>query len=116
MPHVTKGLRGTLLIAFALSALTFGANAAETMINQKNLKFVPDTVTINAGDTIRFTNSDRFSHDVTIVNPDGTSDDKGLMKYKEEFAVSFAKPGTYKIHDRLHPAMTAVVTVKQSED
>jgi plastocyanin len=81
-------------------------------MDQKNLKFIPDTVTISAGDTIRFKNSDRFSHDVTIVNPDGTLDDKGLMKYKEEFAVSFAKPGTYKVHDRLHPTMTAIVTVQ----
>ena len=33
------------------------AFAAETVVDQKNLKFVPDTVTINAGDTIRFTNA-----------------------------------------------------------
>lgn len=112
MPHGARGLRDAILMALALSAIAFQANAAETMIDQKSLKFVPDTVTINTGDTIRFRNSDRFSHDVKIINPDGTSDDKGLMKYKEEFAVSFAKPGTYKVRDRLHPAMKAVVTVQ----
>ncbi len=112
MSQSAKGPSRVTLMAIALSAIAFQANAAETMIDQKNLKFVPNAVTINVGDTIRFKNSDRFSHDVTIVNPDGTSDDKGLMKFKEEFAVSFAKPGAYKIHDRLHPPMTAVVTVR----
>lgn len=112
MPQRAKGLSGAALLAFALSAIAFQASAAETMMDQKNLKFIPDAVTISVGDTIRFKNSDRFSHDVTIVSPDGTSDDKGLVKYKEEFAVSFAKTGTYKVHDRLHPTMTAVVTVQ----
>jgi plastocyanin len=112
MPHGIKVLRGMMLIALALSVMTFGAYAAETTIDQKDLKFVPDSITINAGDTVRFTNSDHFYHDVTIINPDGTSDDKGLINYKQEFAVSFAKPGTYKVRCRLHPAMKATITVK----
>jgi plastocyanin len=112
MPHGRKNLRGTIFMTLILSVVTFPAYAAETVIDQENLKFVPNAVTINVGDSIRFTNSDRFYHDVTIINPDGTSSDKGLVNYKEEFAISFAKPGTYKVRCRLHPAMSAVITVK----
>ena len=111
----TRRLCGTICVAIALSIIAFHAQAAETTIDQKTMKFVPDAVTINAGDSVRFTNSDRFYHDVTIVNPDGTTNDKGLMKYKEEFAVSFANPGVYKVRCRLHPAMKAVITVKQPD-
>ncbi len=112
MIHQTRALRGAVLIALALSSVTFRAYAAETVVNQLNLKFVPDSVTLKAGDTIRFTNSDHFLHDVTIVNPDGKSDDKGLHNYKEDVVVTFAKTGNYQIHCRLHPAMKMTVTVK----
>ena len=112
MTHGRKDLRGTILITLILSVVIFPAYAAETAIDQKNHKFVPNSVTINVGDSIRFTNSDRFYHDVTIVNPDGTSSDKGLVNYKEEFAISFEKPGTYKVRCRLHPTMSAVIIVK----
>lgn len=112
MSHGINNYFGAICVALALSAVTLPAIAAETTIDQKGLKFVPDAVTINTGDKIRFTNSDRFYHDVTIVNPDGSVRDEGLMDYKEEFAMTFAKPGIYKIHDRLHPAMTGVITVK----
>jgi plastocyanin len=100
------------VMALVVLSLAVPAYAAETVVDQLNLKFVPDTVTIKAGDTIRFTNSDHFFHDVTIGNPDGTSEDKGLVNYKKDIVVTFAKPGIYKISCRLHPAMKAVVTVK----
>jgi plastocyanin len=112
MRSAIKALCVTLLMALAISAITFQAYAAESIINQKNSKFIPDAITINVGDTVRFTNSDRFNHDVTIMDPDGVSSDKGLMNYQEEFAVSFAKTGIYKVRDRLHPAMTAIITVQ----
>lgn len=112
MLYMSKTLGGAVVAALAVSSLAFPAYAAETVVDQLKLKFVPDTVTINAGDTLRFTNSDHFFHDVTIMNPDGTKDDKGLQNYKQELVVPFPKAGTYKIICRLHPAMTVVVTVK----
>lgn len=110
MSRKTGLLRATC-VALALSVIALHAQAAEVRIDQKKMKFVPDAVTINAGDAVRFANSDRFYHDVTIMNPDGSTSDKGLMSYKEEFAVSFEKSGVYKVRCRLHPAMIAVITV-----
>jgi plastocyanin len=112
MSHETKSLRRTLFAALFVSSFAVPAYAAETVIDQKDLKFVPEAVTINAGDTIRFTNSDRFFHDVTIAGPDGTSSDKGLINFKQDLVVPFAKAGVYKVTCRLHPAMTVAVTVK----
>ena len=105
-------INGVVLTAFAFCAIASGVRAAETTIDQKDRKFVPSTVTIHVGDAVRFTNGDPFHHDVTIIRPDGTPDDKGLQEHGEEFAMTFIKPGTYKVRCRLHPFMAATIIVK----
>ncbi|HWY66930.1 MAG TPA: cupredoxin domain-containing protein [Rhizomicrobium sp.] len=105
-------LASAIGLTIGLSGLAGAAHAAETVVDQMGLKFVPNTVTINAGDTIRFTNSDPFTHDVTVVSPDGSTSDKGLQHHGKENAVVFAKPGTYSIICKMHPNMKATVIVK----
>jgi plastocyanin len=100
------------LIALAFSSLAIPAYAAETAVDQIGLNFVPDAVTINAGDTVRFTNSDRIAHNITIVNPDGTSSDKGMDSYRQGITVTFPKAGVYQVTCRIHTAMKMKVTVK----
>ena len=100
------------LWAAAFLGLAVSAHAAETVVDQHDLKFVPDAVTIAAGDTIRFTDSDHITHNITITNPDGTTVDKGMDMYKQDIVVPFAKPGVYKVHCRIHPTMMMTVTVK----
>lgn len=112
MLHESKTFGRAMVLALAVSGLAFPAYAAETAVDQLNLKFVPDAVSINAGDTIKFTDSDHFFHDVTIISPDGTKEDKGLQNYKQDIVVTFAKPGTYQVVCRLHPNMKMTVTVK----
>ena len=108
----SKLLRTAILLAFILPGLAFRAYAAETVVDQLHLKFIPDSVSINAGDTIRFTNSEHLTHNVTIVNPDGTSEDKGMQNFQQEITVAFAKAGTYQVICSVHPAMKLTVTVK----
>ena len=112
MPHEMKALRQTMFIVLALSGFALPAYAAETAVDQLDLQFVPTSVTINAGDSIRFTNSDRIAHDVTIVNPDGTSEDKGMNSYMVGIIVTFPKPGVYQVRCKIHPTMGMTVTVK----
>jgi plastocyanin len=112
MRQSMNGSLVAVLAALAISAIGFGARAAETTIGQKDLKFIPSSVTIHVGDAVRFTNSDSFHHDVTIIRPDGTPDDKGLVEHGEEFAMTFITPGTYKVRCRLHPHMAATIIVK----
>ena len=100
------------LTAAALLGLANPAFAAETVVDQHDLKFVPNAVTIAAGDTIRFADSDHITHNITIVGPDGTTEDKGMDRYKEDIVVPFAKAGVYQVHCRIHPTMTMTVTVK----
>ena len=113
MMHFGSRIRAAaVVLTIGLYGWAAGAHAAETIVDQKGLKFVPDVIAINAGDSIRFTNSDPFTHDVTVVDPDGTSTDKGLQHHGKDNVVVFAKPGKYAILCKMHPNMKATVTVK----
>ena len=113
MMHISSRIRAAaVVLTMGLSGWAAAAHAAETIVDQKGLKFVPDVIAINAGDSIRFTNSDPFTHDVTVVDPDGTSTDKGLQHHGKDNVVVFAKPGKYAILCKMHPNMKATVTVK----
>jgi plastocyanin len=103
-------LLGTASLAFSL--LISPAFAAQTVVDQHDLKFVPDAVTINAGDSVRFTDSDHITHNITVDNPDGTSVDKGMDTYGKDIVATFPKPGVYHVHCKIHPAMKMTVTVK----
>lgn len=103
---------GLVLTAFAVPAGAVTATAAPVAtINQKHLMFIPDTVTVHVGDTVRFTDGDAYFHDVTVTGPDGAQNDKGLQGAGKYTDVVFSKPGTYHVTCRLHPAMKATVVV-----
>ncbi len=95
----------------AVSSLS-PAHAGETVVDQRDLMFVPDAITIAVGDTVRFTDSDRITHNITIVYPDGTVVDKGMDRYKEDIIVHFTTPGVYKVNCIIHPMMHMTVSVK----
>lgn len=103
-------------VGWLASTLAFGlvcqAHAAETVVDQRDLNFVPTAVTIAAGDAVRFTDTDHITHNITVTSPDGTSEDKGMDRYHEDIVVPFAKPGVYQVHCKIHPAMKMTVTVK----
>ena len=103
------GLAG---VTVSLSILTGAAYAGQAVIDQKGLKFLPNTVTINAGDSVLFTNSDPFTHNVTVVGPDGKQSDKGQQHHGENLTVSFPEKGTFPIVCSYHPNMKATVIVK----
>jgi plastocyanin len=112
MKFRSKTFVSIIAVAVFLPGWTVVAQAAETVVDQIGLKFAPTTVTINAGDSIKFTNSDPFTHDVTVVSPDGSSSDKGLQHHGTNNSVVFAKAGTYSIICKMHPNMKATVIVK----
>ena len=107
-----SAIRSSSLVALLISGLALPVSAAEAVVDQHDLTFVPNAVTINAGDTVRFTDTDHITHNITIVNPDGASDDKGMDRYGQDIAVPFAKSGVFQVHCKIHPTMKMTVTVK----
>ena len=111
MLRLARTLRASSVILVAMFGLATHANAAEISVDQRDLHFVPDSLTIKAGDTVRFTDSDHITHNITIVNPDGSSEDKGMSTYSQHIVVQFDKPGTYHVRCRIHPDMKMTVTI-----
>jgi len=112
MKYRSRIIGGAIGLTLGLSGWAASAQAAEVVMDQQGLKFVPTTLTINAGDSIQFENHDPFTHDVTVGSPDGSKSDKGLEHHGENMVVAFPKAGTYAITCKLHPMMKATVIVK----
>ncbi len=103
--------RMTYIVLALATAIATPGNAAEFKVDQHDLRFEPEALTIKVGDFVRFTDSDRITHNITIVNPDGTSEDKGMSTFSEHIVVQFDKPGTYRVICRIHPDMKMTISV-----
>jgi plastocyanin len=110
MLRTIRYLASAVALVFAGSSTS--AISAEVQVDQKDLQFVPGAVTINAGDSVRFTDTDRIAHNVTIENADGTSEDKGMSEYNQHIVVKFSNPGLYHARCRIHPQMQMTITVR----
>ncbi len=79
------------------------------VVHMKNFAFVPDTVTIAPGQTVRWVNDDDTPHTITASDK---SFDSGNLNKKDAWTYAFAKPGTYAYICAYHPYMKAKVVVK----
>jgi YVTN family beta-propeller protein len=77
-------------------------------VNIAKFAFVPPTITISAGQSVTWTNTDPVAHTTT-------SDDKvwdsGDVSPNGTFSTTFAQPGTYAYHCTIHPFIRGTVVV-----
>ena len=88
--------------------------------------FSPDTLTINSGDNVIWTNKDTYSsshwpasanHPTHSVYPEeggciGSNFDAcNGLNYGENYSFTFNEKGTWKYHDHLNPSETGTITV-----
>lgn len=103
-------MRRTLLILvslFAMLVVAPAASAATKVVSIKRAAFSPATVSITAGDTIRWKNDDTRNHQV--VSTTGTFASPVLGPAKT-YSFKFDVAGTYNYRDALVP--TSLGTVK----
>ena len=81
--------------------------AAEVQMN--GIHYRSDTVTVKAGEAVRWVNSDPLVHTVSFDDGSGTSAD---IPQNGSFTFKFDRPGTYAYHCTQHPFMKGVVIVK----
>jgi len=74
-----------------------------------NFVFGPQTLTVQVGATVTWTNKDDIPH--TTVSTDGAFKSK-VMDTDEKFSYTFAKAGTYSYFCSVHPKMTGEIVVK----
>jgi plastocyanin len=109
---VNIAVRRTLAVVITCFAVTAGAGAAEIAVDQRDMQFVPGTAAIAVGDSVRFTDTDRIAHDITVVDPLGAAVDHGMDYFNQQIVVKFDKPGIYQVRCRIHPQMKMTITVK----
>lgn len=117
-------LRKVFMLAFAASLLvgacsddnpvssgttTTGSQAEKGTVTVKDIAFNPKTVTITAGDEVKWVFADGgITH--TVTANDGKFDSGNQTA--GEFKQVFADAGEYKYHCELHTAMHGTVTVE----
>ncbi len=105
-----------LLLLPTLAALLLGspsAFAATKTVSITNAGFVPDTITIDAGDSITWTNLDSRNHQPISQHKDATFASP-ILKPNESFTFLFAKDGRFTVTDALVNRVRMTVTVKKA--
>jgi plastocyanin len=101
------------VVVLLLAGITGALPAkAEQVIDQKDKRFSQDAVTVKAGESVSFTNSDQVSHDVSVKNPDGSRQSSTMQKPGDKQSVTFDKPGSYQVQCLIHPKMKMTVTAQ----
>lgn len=100
------------LVLAALSMAVIHASAAEHVVNQKNRTFQPKKLVVKAGDSVKFSNDDPFSHNVFSLS-DPKSFDLGSYGHGQSKSLVFDKAGTVEVECAVHPDMKMVVEVQK---
>ena len=92
-------------------AATSGAQeaTATTEVDIAEFEYVPEAITVAAGDTVTWTNSDEAPHTATA---DDETFDTGDMKLDGRGEVTFDESGTYSYYCRFHAFMKGTVEVE----
>lgn len=115
--------RLTPLAALALVAATTGwlsppatARAAVThTVEVRDYAFIPATITIQAGDSVTWVNSDDVAHTATSTAGAPAAFDTGLIDGGQSASLTFTVPGTYDYFCIPHPSMTGTVIVNVAD-
>jgi len=103
-------LNTALILALAALMLTVACNAhaqSSATVAIQGYAFQPQTVTIEKGGTVTWTNQDSVVHDVKFSDSDSPDLKKG-----ETYTKTFDKPGTFDYVCGIHSTMKGKVIVK----
>ena len=106
-----KSLRGGCCAALLLfsACVARAADAPATIVLAKDFMFAPASLTVAAGSTVTWTNSDDEPH--TVVSESGLFR-SGALDTQESFSYRFDKPGTYRYACSIHPRMVGTIVVQ----
>jgi plastocyanin len=85
-----------------------------TLVDQRNLRFVPASVVVPPGSAVIFRNSDPLLHNVFSPTRNGMGFDLGTYPSPGERSTAFPKEGHFVVLCHVHPEMVAYVVVAES--
>ncbi len=104
----------TLTAALVILAAPLAGAAPAGAATTKTVKifgsaFSPKSVTITAGDTIKWVNRDNDRHQIYADHGEFVS---AILKPSQSFSFTFRAAGTYTYKDELHPKIRGTIVVK----
>ena len=97
--------RLTIMMTSLFLSMTLAAQAYAADIQMGaggNLVFEPNEVTINAGETVTFTNGDLPPHNIMFAGHEELSHPDLAFMSGEQFPVTFTEPGEYEFQCEPH--------------
>lgn len=95
-------------VALVLAMATASTASTEVPVSIVGRAYQPGELTVEAGQTVTWTNRALIPHTVTAA---GGEFDSGHINPGESFKVTFATPGTFAYSCMIHPTMHGEVTV-----
>ena len=86
-----------------------GTPTGETVVTITSFGYVPQEVTINAGETVRWISRDLAAHTITS---DSALFDSPILNTSESFRMTFTAHGTYRYFSKPDPSIAGTVIVK----
>ncbi len=98
-------------VAAIFLAVGGGAYAAGNVtVEQKDLSFGQETLTVKQGAVIEFKNGDDTSHNI-IISGDGVNLNSGLQQPGVAFSAPMLKKGKFEATCGIHPKMKMTIVV-----
>ena len=94
--------------ATSVSAATSAPATGTVDVTIANFAFSPDTLTVKVGTTVKWTNQDSATHNVTAED---NSFKSGDLNQGDSFSFTFTTAGTYAYRCGFHASMKATITV-----
>lgn len=98
------------LLVFIVATAAYAASA--TVVDQVRQRFSISVLSIIAGDSIRYANTDDVRHNIHIYGSDGTDVDHGLQNPEQTLEVKFDRPGVFVVRCSIHQKMKMRVEVR----
>ncbi len=104
--------RSILLVAFVSLIFMFSSCMdSTTPLNEvyiKGMAFMPATLTVTTGTSVKWTNKDAVSH--TVTSDAGLFDSNDIAP-NGKYSHTFSTVGTFNYHCSIHTSMTAKIVV-----
>lgn len=96
--------------AGGMDGMSHEAMGEGVQVEISGFAFNPGTITIQAGESVTWTNTDSAPHTVTAQDRDVLQ--SGTMNQGDTFTQTFDTPGTYEYFCEFHPDMMGIVVVE----
>jgi len=114
--RVAVTISALLLLALAILMVSLACGAGATIV-MRELSFEPDTVTIQAGESVTWKNEDRRSRQIMSGAPPAMTDEfmSPVLEKGQEWSRTFDQPGEYPYHDMRIPGLLGRVIVEEQQ-